>query len=152
MKAPFSWPNNSLSMVPSGMAPQFTAINWPCFRFEKWCTTRGMISLPTPLSPKTKTDKSVGATCEATVTARSRAWLVPMTPNRLLMEIASMPWNLNDRFRRGYFSSQCHRSAIIHMHIDIGPSLRVFFGEHHNGVMRCSTKVLLVTFLGHPFH
>ena len=26
VKDPFSWPNNSLSIVPSGIAPQFTAI------------------------------------------------------------------------------------------------------------------------------
>jgi len=31
VKAPFSWPNSSLSIVPSGIAPQFTAMYLPCF-------------------------------------------------------------------------------------------------------------------------
>ena len=34
VKDPFSCPNNSESIVPSGIAPQFTAIKVPCFRVE----------------------------------------------------------------------------------------------------------------------
>ena len=34
VNAPFSWPNNSESMVPSGIAPQLTAINGLCFLGE----------------------------------------------------------------------------------------------------------------------
>ena len=31
VNAPFSWPNNSESIVPSGIAPQLTAIYFECF-------------------------------------------------------------------------------------------------------------------------
>ena len=35
VKEPFSCPNNSESIVPSGMAPQFTAIKGLCFLADK---------------------------------------------------------------------------------------------------------------------
>ena len=67
---PFSCPKSSLSMVPSGMEPQFMA-KYLSLRLGllSWIT-RGMISFPTPLSPTISTLRSVGATCRAT----SRAW------------------------------------------------------------------------------
>ena len=49
-------------MVPSGMAPQFTAIYLPCFLCDKECIILGILSLPTPLSPVTNTEMSVGET------------------------------------------------------------------------------------------
>ena len=81
VKAPFSCPNSSESMVPSGIAPQFTAIYWPCLRRLYWWIIWGKLSLPTPLSPVISTDKSVGATCMATSIARVKASVLPIIPN-----------------------------------------------------------------------
>ena len=52
-------------MVPSGIAPQLTAINCPCFLFDKECIILEKDSLPEPLSPVINTVISVGATCSA---------------------------------------------------------------------------------------
>jgi hypothetical protein len=49
-------------MVPSGMAPQFTAMYFPCFLCDKAWIILGILYLPTPLSPVTNTEMSVGAT------------------------------------------------------------------------------------------
>ena len=81
---PFSWPKSSLSMVPSGMEPQLMAKYFSRLRGELSWITRGMISLPTPLSPTMSTDKSVGATCKAT----SSAWFSPsLLPTMLYLSL-----------------------------------------------------------------
>ena len=82
VNAPFSWPNSSESIVPSGMAPQFTAMYCPCLRRLYWCIICGKLSFPTPLSPVISTDKSVGATWIAISMARISASLLPMMPKR----------------------------------------------------------------------
>jgi hypothetical protein len=80
VKDPFSWPKSSLSTVPSGIAPQFTAEYGPCLRRLFWWMIWGITSLPLPLSPVTSTVSSVGATRMATAMARSSSGEPPMIP------------------------------------------------------------------------
>ena len=84
VNAPFSWPNNSESIVPSGMAPQFTAIYLECLRGEPAWIIWGKNSLPEPLSPVTSTDRSIGATRNALCMAAIKAGALPMMPHRAL--------------------------------------------------------------------
>ena len=81
---PFSCPNSSESIVPSGMAPQLTAMYVPCLRWLFWWMICGKFSLPTPLSPVISTERSVGATCMATSMARLSVASLPMIPKRCL--------------------------------------------------------------------
>ena len=69
-------------MVPSGIAPQFTAMYLPCFLCDKEWIIFGILSLPTPLSPVTNTEISVGATWMAFSTARFSFGSFPIIPNR----------------------------------------------------------------------
>ena len=78
VKEPFSWPNSSESIVPSGIAAQLTGI------------TCGKNSLPTPLSPVTSTVRSVGATRRATSSALSRSGELPMMPKRCFTVVISV--------------------------------------------------------------
>ena len=58
-------------MVPSGMAPQFIAINFWCFlALRPWMIFENT-SFPTPLSPVIKVLKSVDATLTAVFNALS---------------------------------------------------------------------------------
>jgi hypothetical protein len=63
VKAPFWWPNSSLSISDSGSAAQLMAMKRPLSRrgLRLWiaCATS---SLPTPLSPVTRTAALLGAT------------------------------------------------------------------------------------------
>ena len=62
VKAPFSWPNSSLSSRFSGIAAQLIATKEPSLRtLESW-TPRASSSLPAPLAPSSITDTLVGAT------------------------------------------------------------------------------------------
>src|SRR5690554_7559420 len=67
------------------MAPQFTAIYLLCFLWERAWIILGMLSFPTPLSPVTKTDMSVGATRMAFSKARFSLGSLPMIPKRCLI-------------------------------------------------------------------
>ena len=59
VKAPFMWPNSSLSRRLSGMAPQWTAMKGLSLRCPlKWIAL-ATISLPVPDSPMTSTVESV---------------------------------------------------------------------------------------------
>ena len=61
VKLPFSWPKSSLSMSPSGMAPQLMATKgWSRRSLRPWMV-RATTSLPVPLSPVTSTVVRVGA-------------------------------------------------------------------------------------------
>ena len=82
VNAPFSWPNSSESMVPSGIAPQLTAMYLACLRGEYWWMMAGKNSFPAPLSPQTSTDRSMGATRKALPTAFVRAGALPIMPSR----------------------------------------------------------------------
>ena len=59
VKAPFSWPNSSLSISSRGMAAMLMATNGPLRRLEKSCSTRATSSLPVPDSPVIMTVRSV---------------------------------------------------------------------------------------------
>ena len=73
-------------MVPSGMAPQLTAMNELCLRADKACMAIENASFPTPLSPQIKTVRSVPATCAATCKAKFSAGELPMMPNLFLID------------------------------------------------------------------
>ena len=62
VKAPFTWPNSSLSSRFSGMAPQLTATKGASRRGERAWMARATSSLPVPLSPVMSTVELVGAT------------------------------------------------------------------------------------------
>ena len=61
VKAPFSWPNSSLSSSVSGIAAQFTATNGPLARGESSWMARATSSLPVPVSPRISTGAGLGA-------------------------------------------------------------------------------------------
>ncbi len=61
VNAPDSWPNNSLSIMVSGRAPQLTGTNRPSPRGLKSCNARATSSFPVPVSPRTRTSASVAA-------------------------------------------------------------------------------------------
>ena len=74
VKAPFSWPNSSVSSSVSGIAAQLIATNGPSARGLSACSARANSSLPVPLSPSSSTVASVvAARCSATVTCFSFA-------------------------------------------------------------------------------
>ena len=54
VKAPFSWPNISLSISSGGMAAQLTATKGPFFLLPWRWMARAISSLPVPLSPMIK--------------------------------------------------------------------------------------------------
>ena len=83
VKAPFSWPNNSLSSSVSGSAPTLTAMKGLDFRPLSTCSARATSSFPVPLSPSMSTVAVTGAICSTwTITSRT-ASLSPMSPVRL---------------------------------------------------------------------
>ncbi len=55
LKAPLTYPNNSLSKRASGIAPQFIAIKGLVFLSLSQCIARAITSLPVPLSPVIRT-------------------------------------------------------------------------------------------------
>ena len=65
VKAPFSWPNSSLSSRLSGIAAQLTEMNGLSARFDLAWMCRAMTSLPVPDSPVISTLASLGATWSA---------------------------------------------------------------------------------------
>ncbi|OIQ63000.1 hypothetical protein GALL_554650 [mine drainage metagenome] len=62
VKAPFSWPNSSVSSSDSVSAAQLTRTKGASLRGDRLCTARAMTSLPVPLSPRSSTVVLVGAT------------------------------------------------------------------------------------------
>ena len=71
VKAPFSWPKNSLSMRSRGIAVQFTATKGRSRRGERRWIARATSSLPVPVSPRRSTVASASATC-STIANTSR--------------------------------------------------------------------------------
>jgi hypothetical protein len=62
VNAPFSWPNSSDSSTSRGSAPQWIGTNGRSARGERSWMARATSSLPVPLSPRSRTEDSVGAT------------------------------------------------------------------------------------------
>jgi len=60
LKAPFSWPNSSLSTNPAGKAAQLTLMSGLSLRLLVEWMARAISSLPVPVSPVTSTEASVG--------------------------------------------------------------------------------------------
>ena len=78
MKAPFSWPNSSLSSSSAGMAAQLSLTNGLSLR---WLFSKRLVatsSLPVPLSPRMSTVESVGATFMIRLSRPRMARLSPM--------------------------------------------------------------------------
>ncbi|MCY1180604.1 hypothetical protein D9M73_210600 [compost metagenome] len=71
VKAPGSWPNNSLSTTDSANAPALMATNGPSRRDDRSCSARATTSLPAPVSPRISTSALVAA--RAPICSRRRA-------------------------------------------------------------------------------
>ena len=67
------------------MAPQLTAMYFPCLRELLAWIICGKNSFPAPLSPVMSTARSIGAICRARVMARIKPGAFPMMPNRCLV-------------------------------------------------------------------
>ncbi len=85
VKAPFSWPNSSLSSSSAGMAPQLMGTKGPALRVDSSWMALATTSLPVPDSPRISTLASVSATwpmrrrtswipLPLPTSRRSRAW------------------------------------------------------------------------------
>ena len=82
VKAPFSWPNNSLSSRSSGMAAQLSLIKGlSCRLLWSWILA-ATNSLPVPLSPKISTVESVGDTFLIKLSNPRIARLSPIIPGK----------------------------------------------------------------------
>jgi len=74
VNAPRSWPNSSLSKSAAGIAAQFTLTNVRTRRALRSWIARAISSFPVPVSPRTSTVATVGATVSTCAsTARRRA-------------------------------------------------------------------------------
>jgi hypothetical protein len=77
-KAPFSWPNSSLSSKPSGRAAQLTAMKGLSLRSLCWWMYRAKSSFPVPLSPWMRTLALLAAMRRARCVRSSMAGLPAM--------------------------------------------------------------------------
>ncbi len=82
VKAPFTWPNSSLSSMCSLSAAQFSATNGFFFRGLFWWIAWATSSLPVPVSPWISTLASVGAIRGSLSITSFIAGLEPMTPSK----------------------------------------------------------------------
>jgi len=74
VNAPRTWPNSSLSRRGAGIAAQFTATKSPSRRALFSWIERARSSFPVPVSPKSSTEASVGATRSI------REWIARILP------------------------------------------------------------------------
>ena len=93
VNAPFSWPNNSLSIRVSGKAAALIATKGPLPRGLHLWISRATNSFPVPLSPQINTGAEVGATCLMSEKICCIAGEVPTrspsTPRRLRSRLSS---------------------------------------------------------------
>ena len=101
VKAPFSWPNSSLSSSSAGSAAQFTFTNGRSLRGERWWMARATSSLPTPLSPRISTVTSLSDTCSMTCAIVCISGLSPQNEERAILVVAQLPAQLGDLATRG---------------------------------------------------
>ncbi len=80
MKAPFSWPNSSVSSRFAGIAAQLMLTKGPSARLLATCCMRANLSLPVPDSPSSSTVVLVEATCNVWWMDWCSAGLWPMMP------------------------------------------------------------------------
>ena len=92
VKAPFSWPNSSLSMSVGGRAAQLTLTRGPCRRGLRSWIAWARSSLPVPVSPRSSTALVVGATWATFARTSRMAGLWPT--------IASNPFSRRISVRR----------------------------------------------------
>ena len=89
VKAPFSWPNSSLSTSPAGRAAQLTLISGlAARRLWEWIA-RAISSLPVPVSPVISTVASVGATRLTLSSTASSAGDRPTISSKLWTDLIS---------------------------------------------------------------
>ena len=79
VKAPFSYPNSSLSTSVSGIAPQSTGTKGPSARRLALWMPRATSSLPEPVSPRIRTVKFERATVATSVQIRCTLRLGPIS-------------------------------------------------------------------------
>ncbi|MCY1371819.1 hypothetical protein D9M69_589870 [compost metagenome] len=104
VKAPGSWPNNSLSTTDSASAPALIATNGPLRRLDKSCSARATTSLPAPVSPRISTSALVAA--RAPICSRRRSIEGEWPTSRVLSSLRSLKAN-----RRLRLSSTSWRRA-----------------------------------------
>ena len=82
VKAPFSYPNSSLSMSVGTRAPQSTATKFVCASAPRKWMARATSSLPVPLSPEINTGVRVSFSREIMRSTSCMPAEVPMIPSR----------------------------------------------------------------------
>ncbi|MDT4855277.1 hypothetical protein FQZ97_896220 [compost metagenome] len=92
VKAPLSWPNSSLSKRFSGMAAQFSATKGLSARGPKSCRQRATISLPLPVSPRSRIFTGVRAS--------SRTWRRNCSMGRETPSRRPSSWSLRSTWTR----------------------------------------------------
>ncbi len=92
VKAPFRWPNISLSSSGSGSAAQLMGTSVRPARRLFWWMNWAMTSLPVPLSPLMKTEASVPATFRARSTACRKSGEIPMSAILSLCPFCFINW------------------------------------------------------------
>jgi len=83
VKAPFTWPNSSLSTRPAEMAAQFTLTSGRCRRGLRSWIARAISSLPVPVSPRIRTVELVCATLSTSENTLESAGLSPTISRKL---------------------------------------------------------------------
>jgi hypothetical protein len=91
VNAPLSWPNNSLSSRPAGMAALLHFTKAFARRALKLWTARAINSFPVPVSPQMSTVESVGATVSSCVTTFRIAALRPTIPSQMMSSARGSP-------------------------------------------------------------
>ena len=92
VKAPFRWPNISLSSSGSGSAAQLIGTRARPARRLFWWMNWAITSLPVPLSPLMNTDASVPATLRARSTAWRNSGEMPIRAILSLWPFCFMSW------------------------------------------------------------
>ncbi len=115
VKAPFSWPNSSLSSRFSDRLPQNTGIK-SLSRREEWkCSARATNSLPVPLSPSIKTDAVESATSRTISNIFKIGVLFPIISGKTCCREASF-------FNRWFSDCSCSNSWAFSMAIAAWPA------------------------------
>ncbi len=92
VKAPFRWPNISLSRSGSGRAAALIGTSERLARRLWWWMNWAMSSLPVPLSPLMSTEASVPATLRASSTALRNAGETPIIANLSPTPVCCISW------------------------------------------------------------
>ena len=117
LKAPFLWPNSSLSSSVSGSAPQLIDTKGRAARDDCRWMLRATSSLPVPLSPCTSTGLSLPATRVITASTSRISALAPTTfgsPSRRMMTSFSAEFSRRSAFFSKALATTSRSSAFLH--------------------------------------